>query len=278
MRILVTGGTGHLGRSIVSGLPPLGHQVRILARRPRCDSDVEWSMGDLATGVGLREAVAGVDTIIHAATNSPAAQRGRLTLRDFLGSPADVDVKGTSALLAAADQAGVKHFIHVSIVGLEHLKGLPYSRRKLQAEHIVRGGRVPWTVVRATGFYWLLERLFENMTTQPILALPARARMAPVDSDDFAQFIVECVGDGRRGEREDFAGPQTLSMIELMQEYLTARGRKRHIRRAPVPRKLQTAMTAGNTSPHARLGKTTWAQWLQRRTPTPTAIGPRFQL
>lgn len=264
MRILVTGGTGHLGQAIVSRLKPEGYDVRILARHPRDDSSVEWVKGDLANGEGVEEAVAGIDEIIHAATNSPAARRGRFKLGDFLRSPADVDVGGTEALLAVAEQAGVKHFVHVSIVGLDHLSRLPYSRRKLEAEQIVKTGDVPWTIVRATGFYWLLERMFENMTEQPILALPAHARMAPVDSDEFAQFILECVADGRRGEREDFAGPQTLSMIELMEQYLSARGLQRRIRRAPLPRKLQAAMTAGNTSTNARLGITTWAQWLQR--------------
>jgi uncharacterized protein YbjT (DUF2867 family) len=264
MRILVTGGTGHLGQAIVSELKREHHQVRILARTPRSDAHVEWITGDLATGDGLREAVADVDVVIHAATNSPAARRGRFKLGDFLHSPADVDVEGTTALLAAAERAKVKHFLHVSIAGLEHLRRLPYSRRKLEAERIVRSARVPWTIVRATGFYWLVERMFENMLKRPILALPADARMAPVDSDEFAQFIVACVGDGPRGDREDFAGPETLTMLELMEQYLAARGQQRRIRRAPLPKKVQAALTAGNTSPGGRLGTITWAQWLRR--------------
>jgi uncharacterized protein YbjT (DUF2867 family) len=264
MRILVTGGTGHLGQAIASELKREHHQVRILARTPRSDAHLEWITGDLSTGDGLREAAADVDVVIHAATNSPAARRGRFKLGDFLHSPADVDVDGTTALLAAAERAKVKHFLHVSIAGLEHLGRLPYSRRKLEAERIVRSARVPWTIVRATGFYWLVERMFENMLKRPILALPAEARMAPVDSDEFARFIVACVGDGPRGDREDFAGPETLTMLELMEQYLTARGQQRRIRRAPLPKKVQAALTAGNTSPGARLGTTTWAQWLRR--------------
>lgn len=263
MRILLTGGTGHLGQAIGPRLKQQGHQVRILARRPRGDREFEWVTGDLATGEGVRDAVAGVETIIHAATNSPAARRGRFTVGDFLRSPADVDVGGTRALLSEGEEAGVGHFIHVSIVGLEHLRRVPYSGRKLEAEQIVRDSNVPWSIVRATGFYWLLERMFQSMLKKRIIALPAHALMAPVDSDEFADFIVECVADGPRGEREDFAGPQTLSMIELMEEYLTARGQRRRIRRAPLPKKIQAAMTAGNTSGDARLGTTTWAQWLR---------------
>lgn len=125
---------------------------------------------------------------------------------------------------------------------------------------------MPWSIVRATGFYWLLERMFANMARGRVLALSRDARMAPVDSDDFAEFIVEGITNGR-GEREDFAGPQTLSMVELMEQYLEARGLQRRIRRAPLPSRIQAAITAGNTSPAARLGKTTWAQWLRRTPP-----------
>lgn len=264
MKILLTGGTGHLGQAIAYRLKQQDHQVRIFARHPRGDREFEWFRGDLATGEGVREAVAGAETIIHAATNSPAARRGRFTVGDFLRSPADVDVDGTRLLLSEAEEAGIEHFVHVSIVGLEHLRRVPYSRRKLEAEQIVRSSGVPWSIVRATGFYWLLERMLQKMLERRIVALPAHALMAPVDSDEFAEFIVECVADGPRGEREDFAGPQTLSMIELMEEYLTARGGRRRIRRAPLPRRVQTAMTAGNTSADARLGTTTWAQWLRR--------------
>lgn len=264
MRILVTGGTGHLGRATVPRLMQEGHQVRILARRPGNHPDVEWITGDLATGEGLPEAVADVQAIVHAATHSPAARRGRFLLRDFLASPADVDINGTTALLAAAEQAGIEHFVHVSIVGLEHLNRMPYARRKLQAEQLVKDSSVRWSIVRATGFYWLLERMFDNMSRQRLLALPAHVRMAPVDSDEFARFVASCVTDARRGERQDFAGPQTLAMIELLGQYLAARGIERRIRRAPMPRKLQAAMTAGNTSAEARRGETTWVQWLHR--------------
>ena len=212
MRILVTGGTGHLGRVVVARLTGEGHELRVLARRPSADSGVEWITGDLATGEGVREAVAGVDAIVHAATHSPAAQRGRFRLGDFVRSPADVDVEGTRALLEAGEREGIGQLVHVSIAGLRSMRRLPYARRKLEAEALVRGSDVPWSIVRATGFYWLLERMFENMVSQPVLALPAHACMAPVDSDEFADEIVDCVVRRRLGEREDFAGPQTLTM------------------------------------------------------------------
>jgi hypothetical protein len=122
------GGTGHLGRVVVEHLKTDGHRVRILARDPLDDSTVEWVRADLGHSSNLASAVEGVDAVIHAATHSPAAQRPL----DFIRSPTDVDIDGTCALLAAAEEAGVEHFVHVSIVGLEHMARInPYSRVKL---------------------------------------------------------------------------------------------------------------------------------------------------
>jgi uncharacterized protein YbjT (DUF2867 family) len=265
MKILVTGGTGHLGRAIVARLADEGQQVRVLARQPRNDPRIKWVRGDLATGAGVREAVAGAEVVIHAATNSPAAQRGSFRPTDFVRSPTDVDIDGTSALLAAADEAAVQHFVHVSIVGLQYVAKInPYSRVKLAAEELVRESPIPWSIVSATGFYWLLERMLARMARRPIVLLPGNVHMQPVDSDEFAHFIVDAAADGRRGEREDFVGPQTLTMRELAEQYLAARGLHRRVWNAPLPRKVKAALEAGNTSPRARRGTTTWAEWLWR--------------
>jgi uncharacterized protein YbjT (DUF2867 family) len=265
MRILVTGGTGHLGRAIVGLLQEEGNHVRVLARRPGRDADIEWVRGDLGTGEGVAAAVAGTETVIHAATNSPAARRGGFRPLDFVRSPTDVDVAGTKALLTAAEEAAVEHFVHISIVGLQHMARLsPYSRVKIAAEELVRSSSVPWSIVRATAFHWLLDRMLANMARRRVLLLPAEVRMEPVDSDDFARFVVACLSDGRRGEREDFAGPEALTMRKLAEQYLAARGLRRRIWNAPLPRRFTSALEAGSTSPDARRGATTWAEWLRR--------------
>jgi len=178
VRIVVTGGTGHLGRSIVAQLIAGGHQVRVLARQPGEDAAIEWVRGDLGTGEVVVEAVTGMGTVVHAATNSPAARRGSFRPTDFVRSPTDVDVDGTRALLAAAADASVEHFIHVSIVGLEHMARLPYSRVKLRAEELVRGSAVPWSIVRATGFYLAARENAREDGQAPGHAAAARCRNA----------------------------------------------------------------------------------------------------
>src|SRR5205814_3260399 len=106
MNVLVTGGTGTLGRHVVMLLRQSGHRARILSREPR--GHVDAVQGDLKTGAGLVKAVAGMESIVHAATGARESLASRAT-----------DIKGTRRLLKAARDAGIKHIVYVSIVGVD---------------------------------------------------------------------------------------------------------------------------------------------------------------
>lgn len=258
--VLVTGGTGHLGRKTVELLLARGDDARVLARSPADDPRIGWVRGDLATGEGIAEGVADVDAVIHAATWSPAARRGYLLPVDLVRTPEDVDVDGTRRLLEEAQRAGVGHFLHVSIVGLEKVH-LPYARIKLAAEEQVRTSTVPWSIVPATGFYWLWHRMFTKQLRLPVWMLPS-LRLQPVDSDDFASYVVECLTNGPAGDREDFAGPETLTLVDLGRQFLSAVGERRPVIQIPVPDRFKE-MAGALASPDARTGTTTWSQWLR---------------
>ena len=263
MWILVTGGTGHLGRDIVSLLKDQGHQVRVLARTPGQDPAVEWIQGDLATGRGITEAVAGSEVIVHAASFSPAARRGTIRPTDLLRSPPEVDIGGTRQLLGAAGQAGVAHFLYVSIVGVGHAR-VPYLRLKAAAEDLVRQSGVPHSIVPSTQFYWLLDRMLGKMARLPVWPLPTKLPMQPADESDFAAYVAGCVADGPGGDRQPFGGPDIMSFGEVAGQYQAARGLRRRILPLPLPR------AAGDlTCPEGRRGTTTWAAWLSRHPPRP---------
>src|ERR1700730_197102 len=106
MNVLVTGGTGALGREVVDKLRDSRHRVRVLSRRPGEGED--WVQGDLVTGAGLEVAVKDVDAIVHAASDPLSPRRYQAT-----------DVLGTRRLLAMAREAGVAHVVYISIVGME---------------------------------------------------------------------------------------------------------------------------------------------------------------
>ncbi|MBS0529719.1 MAG: NAD(P)H-binding protein [Proteobacteria bacterium] len=256
--ILVTGGTGHLGRDIVPRLLKAGHRVRIFARAPRPEIQVEWAVGDLATGKGLRAALQGVHTVINAATDSPIARRGGVRPLDFVRSPSAVDVEGTGRLIDLCHEASVQHFLHVSIVGLEEAM-LPYAKIKLAGEKLVRNSPLPWSVVRATPFYYLLEKTFAGVAPLPVWPLP-RTPFNPVDTADVADYLVRCAFDGARGERAEIGGPDDLSCIEFARQYQKAR----HLRRAIVPLSEHLGRRMGFIGGNGVRGTLSWAEWLDR--------------
>src|SRR3989442_2211528 len=144
MNVLVTGGTGSLGRGLVVALRSAGHRARVMSRRPGTGAD--WLQGNLATGKGLDAAVADMEAVVHAGTAAAQPWRLRAT-----------DVHGTRRLLEAAKRAHVKHVVYVSIVGIEGI-AFPYYRPKLAAEAIVAEEIVPSSIQRSPQFHTLMER------------------------------------------------------------------------------------------------------------------------
>jgi uncharacterized protein YbjT (DUF2867 family) len=260
--VLVTGGAGHLGLDIVDRLVIAGHRVRVFARSPGSRSDVEWAVGDLVTGKGLREALHGVDTVINAATHSPIARRGGFSPVDFVWSPSAVDIEGTERLLSLAREQSVRHFLHVSIVGLDEAM-LPYARAKLAGERLVRGSTPPWSVVRAMPFYYLLDKLLSGIAWLPAWPVPT-AVLNPVDTSDVADYIVTCAFDDALGARTDVGGPEALSFAELARQYQQVRGLRRKI--LPIPLSATGARGMGFVVSNGVRGTLSWSDWLRRQT------------
>ncbi|TIS91572.1 MAG: NAD-dependent epimerase/dehydratase family protein [Mesorhizobium sp.] len=263
-KILVTGGTGHLGHDLVPALTASGHTVRLLAREARLDRAVEWAvewaLGDLATGEGIDDALGGVDTVIHAATLSPIARRGMRPI-DFFSSPSDVDVEGTRRLLAASQRANVSHFIFVSIVGLD-FSTLPYSRVKLAGEQLVRESPLSWSVIRATPFFYLLAQMLAGLRWLPVWLLPT-SPSNPVDTRDVARYLAQAVSDGERGVRPQIGGPEVMPFSTFARQYRDVLGLRRLILPFPVSRKISLALGLVETS--ERLGERTWKAWLSEQ-------------
>lgn len=122
MKVLITGGTGSLGRALLRAAAGAGYSVRVMSRRPRphsAPSGVEWAQADLASGDGVRAALEGVDAAVHAASDPRRADA--------------VDVGGTRHLVEAARATGLAHLVYVSIAGIDDIP-LGYYKRKRAAE------------------------------------------------------------------------------------------------------------------------------------------------
>jgi uncharacterized protein YbjT (DUF2867 family) len=159
-QVLVTGAAGTLGTALVARLADRGHHVRALVRHRSADFPpaVQVARGDVRNPADLRQALTGVDTVIHAAT-SPFRQ-AKVT-----------EIEGTRAMLAAA-QAASAHVIYPSIVGVDRLSGT-YYRAKWQAEQLVAAARNT-TIQRATQLHPTLDKMLG-----PLRPLNAGHHLAP---------------------------------------------------------------------------------------------------
>lgn len=214
--ILVTGGTGTLGRVLVRQMLDNGLRPRVLSRRERNSGDpsgVQWVTDDLRSGPKVADAVADVEAVVHCATN------GR--------HPAD-DVLGTRRLIDIALLGGSPHLIYVSIVGVDKIP-LKYYRYKLGIEGIVERSGLPWSVLRATQFHDLVADLLRGAARLPVMTLPAGVSCQPIDTADVARRLIEVITAPPQGRVPDMGGPRVETAPDLARQYLKAAGKKRKL-------------------------------------------------
>jgi uncharacterized protein YbjT (DUF2867 family) len=231
-----------------------GQAVRVMSRRPAGSAEhgLERAAADLATGKGLAEAVAGVDTIVHAASSPFSNSRA-------------VDVHGTVRLLAQARAAGVSHFLYISIVGIEDIP-LDYYQNKLAAEAAVRQGGIPWTILRATQFHTLIDRMLAPLRRLPLALLSTDFRFQPIDPGLVADRLLAAVESGPSGRLHDVGGPEIRTLGDLAAAWLRAKGLRRLVLPLPMPGRVAAAFRAGyNTNPAASVPGPTWEEWLRPR-------------
>jgi uncharacterized protein YbjT (DUF2867 family) len=252
MKILVTGGTGVLGREIVEVAEAAGHAVRVGSRGPRrtgVPAAREWAVMDLVSRTGIDEAVAGVDVVVHAASDPKSSQAS--------------DVDGTRALVEACRRLGVGHFVYVSIVGIDRIP-VRYYQHKLAAEGIVSAGGVPFSILRATQFHPFLDQLLTAAARVPlVMPLPAGFQIQSVDVTEVARRLLRCVDDGPGGRLPDFGGPEAMTLRDAARLWRDARGVKKPLLSLPLPGRAAAALRTGaNTVPAGEHGTLRWRDWL----------------
>lgn len=256
--VLVTGGTGTLGREIVSRLSQQGHTVRIMSRsasRLTSDSDkrLEWAQATLASGEGVAEAVKDINVIVHCAS-SP-----------FRETKA-VDVDGTKRLLQLAKAAGVAHVVHISITGIDH-HPFSYYQNKVAGENVIMEGGIGWTILRTTQFFNLIDIFLGATRYMPMVAfLPTDFIFQPVDVGEVADHMVAAVNRSPAGRLPDVAGPEVLRLGEMAKVWLRAQGIRKPVVHLPIPGKVAAGFRSGIiTLPERAVGKITWAEWVEQK-------------
>ncbi|KRV47376.1 NmrA family transcriptional regulator [Wenjunlia vitaminophila] len=247
--ILLTGGTGTLGRHVVPLLRDAGCEVRVLSRRAHQPVEgVQYATGDLLKGEGIESAVDGAEVVLHLAGD---AKNDEVTTRN---------------LVRVASQAGVRHVVYISVIAADRVP-LGYFRAKLGAERAVSESGVPWTTLRAAQFHDLVLTVLGKMTKLPVVPAPGAVRLQPVDSREVAARLVELTLDKPAGLVPDLAGPKVYSMPDLVRSYLRVRGQRKPLVPVPMPGKVGRVYRAGGnlTLEGADLGERTWEDFLAER-------------
>ena len=242
LRIAVAGGTGTLGRFVVTDLSSRGHEVRVLSR-----SSEEHPV-DLTTGTGLDNALEGCAVVVDVVNDD--SKHAAATLVD-----------GAQRLLAAEHDAGVGHHVCVSIVGCERLP-IGYFAAKAEQERVVVKGPMPWSIVRATQFHQLVNDALTRAARWRLLPLP-RAKLQPVAAEEVAKAVTDVAEGAPLHDRIQIAGPQMCDARRLARSWASITGR--HLVLAPVPfpgktgRALRSGvLTAEHPDIHASLSFAGW--------------------
>jgi uncharacterized protein YbjT (DUF2867 family) len=247
--ILVTGATGTLGRPTVQRLKDAGHDVRSLSRK----SGPGIVTGDLLTGEGIDEALAGIDTVLHLAT----------------GGGGKKDVVAARILLDAAARARISHLVFISIVGVDRIP-FPYYRGKLEVEKLTAASGVPFTILRATQFHDLIAGVFTAQRFLPVIFTPDFL-VQPIAASEVAVRLTELAGSDPAGRVADIGGPEQRNGRSLARAWAQANGSRRPAVPLRLPGKAFASFAAGDAVvPGPGYGRVTFEDQLSAGSTTTT--------
>jgi uncharacterized protein YbjT (DUF2867 family) len=232
MDVLVTGGTGRLGRRLAEPLEAAGHRVKLMSRRGAGAGGVR---GDLATGRDLFQALAGAEVIVHAAS-------------DARGDYWQTDVAGARRLVQAVDRDRLQHLVFVSIVGVDRI---PYSyyRAKFAAEQVLLASGLPVTLLRITQFHDFVDELLQTARRGPVLPVPMGWRARPVDVGEAAAYVSSVASGPPSGNVVEYSGPEELTAADLARAWVAAREPGVRVVATPLPGRLSAAFRDGAALP-----------------------------
>jgi uncharacterized protein YbjT (DUF2867 family) len=240
MKIAIAGGTGLLGRMVVTAARRAGHEALVLSR----------SVGvDLTTGRGLAGALAGAEVVIDVA--NVTTLRSRTSVEFFEAE--------TRQLLAVGAEAGVRHHIALSIVGVDRVE-MGYYQGKVAQERLIAAGPLPWSVLRATQFHEFAGQLLQR--GGPVVAVPRMVNQ-PIAAAEVADALVALASAEPGGLLPDLGGPQQERMVDMVRRLQSVRGGHRPVIGLPMPgalgRQLRTELLPVGDGPR---GRQTFEQWL----------------
>ena len=244
MKIVVIGGTGLIGTKVVAKLRASGHQVT--AASPNTGINT-------LTGEGLAEALTNTDVVIDLA-NSPSWE-DKAVLEFFRTAGQN--------LLSAEVNAGVKHHLALSIVGVDLMQDSGYMRAKKVQEDLIRQSGMPYTIIRSTQFLEFLAGIANQATEGDIVHI-SDVLFQPIAAEDVATFVAEAALKAPINGITEIAGPGRFTMPEMVIRFLQATNDPRKVMPNSHGRYYGAQISNASLVPagQARLGAITFEKWL----------------
>ncbi|MFI5028954.1 MAG: NAD(P)H-binding protein [Solirubrobacterales bacterium] len=256
--LLLTGATGSIGSRLLPLLLERDEDVRCLVREPRRLGerrvDVQIALGDLGEMSDpylVRQALRGVDTVVHLAATIRDQRRHRIE---------ELNGLATVRLLRAAESSGVRRFVFFSALNASAAQRTRFFRAKWLAERAVESSPLQSTVFAPSIVYdrsdpWVtLLRRFSFLPVMPVSG-EGLARFQPIWAADAARCVVSALeADG--GRRYELAGPETLTYDEMSDLVSRAAGRPRPLLHVPLP-----LIRSGLLAMRSLFGESVFATW-----------------
>jgi uncharacterized protein YbjT (DUF2867 family) len=232
--ILVAGGTGNLGIELVPLLAARGIPVRVFTRDPdrarqRLGETLQFAQGDARNPQGLGAALEGIDAVVSAMTGFGPGAPG----------PRAVDYEGNVNLIRAAEAAGVRRFVLVSMHGAAADHPMELARMKYRAEEALRASRLDWVIVRPNAFMELWAEIAGGPIIKEGKATVFGRGDNPINfnsAKDVARFIELGLFDpGLSRTILAVGGPENLTFNQLVGQIQLAAGRNAVVKHVPVP-------------------------------------------
>lgn len=195
MKITVIGASGQIGSKVVALLGAAGHETVAASRE---------SGADVLTGAGLADALAGTDVLVDV-VNSP----------DFSDGPVlDFFTKSATNLTTAAKNAGVGHYVALSIVNCDGLPDSGYMRAKVAQERIITGSGLHYTIVRATQFHEFAEAITASLAVDGVVRAP-EGLIQPMAGKDVAAEVARAAQAAPIDGITNIGGPEKMTFARL---------------------------------------------------------------
>jgi uncharacterized protein YbjT (DUF2867 family) len=243
MKIVVIGGTGRVGSSVVRRLAGQGHDA--VPASPNTGVNT-------ITGEGLAHVMVGADVVVDV-SNAPAWDDDAV-LEFFTTS--------TRNQMAAERAAGVAHHVAVSIVGCDRLPDSGYLRAKVAQEAEIKAGGVPFTILRATQFFEFLPQIVETGAEGDSVRL-STGLFQFVGAEDVAATVAG-LATGKPSGQAELGGPERLGLDAWARRLFHMTGDDRSVIGDPHARYYGTELTGGEltTGDGARTGAIDFDTWL----------------